>query len=301
MAVNLAAPIAALGEWSVTVAIAGPTQATQGRWEAPLIGGRRALVWLPAEYPASGEPPAHPFPVVYLLHGHPGIYADWASGNWADVQADALMAAGRVAPAILVLPDLYGGRPAVDPGCSSAIDDYLTREVMPFVRSTYATSGRAAVGGYSTGGGCAVVYAARHPDLFGAAFSLAGFFPELPAGPVPVAFLLQVGDSDHEEVGSTRRAAAVLGVQPVLVPGVTHAFPYWKRALGLALPWALAAVGDQWPVRVTPPVAAVSLGAPAALPGELGLGRTLPPPRLVEPAARGLAPAPRRTIPAKRL
>ncbi|HEV7534492.1 MAG TPA: alpha/beta hydrolase-fold protein, partial [Acidimicrobiia bacterium] len=67
------------------------------------IGARDAYVYLPPQYfdPARA---GQRFPLLYLLHGSPGVAVDWLRAGWADRAMDDLLAKHRVAPFIMVMP-----------------------------------------------------------------------------------------------------------------------------------------------------------------------------------------------------
>jgi S-formylglutathione hydrolase FrmB len=145
------------------------------------IGAFKALVYLPEQY---GQPQyAHrSFPVVELIAGSPGTPKTWtASLNVAGV-LDREIAAGRSLPFIAVMPsqDVAGNR---DTQCVNvvhgpAVETYLTTDVRAAVaRAFRANMARDAwaVMGYSSGGFCATNLAMRHPDLYDAAASVAGY------------------------------------------------------------------------------------------------------------------------------
>jgi S-formylglutathione hydrolase FrmB len=268
----------AVAQQGLAISYQGPTRTSQGRWEQHAVGGRNVLVWLPAEYATRASAPGRGFPVVLLLHGNPGNYQNWAGAD-ADVQADALLAAGQLRPAILVLPQLYATTPNGDPGCQDDTETYLTRVLIPWIDLTYATNASRAIGGLSDGGGCGVVWATRHPDLFRAAFSLAGYFPLAPSGIAPLPVLVQVGSGDNvDERGQSTQAASILGVPVMWTPGVSHSFEVWNRELGFVLPWVLRHLSDDWPLRTRAAMDQVTLGAPAPIPGNVN---RVPPPHML--------------------
>ena len=141
--------------------------------ETPALTERtRVRVLLPNGYAAR---PHRRYPVVYLLHGALGDYR-----IWTDVAKIASLTEGF--PAIFVMPD--GGRSGF---YSDWYNDgrfgqpqwerYHVGELVPLIDARYRTvadrASRALLGG-SMGGYGAFSYAARHPDLFGAAVSISG-------------------------------------------------------------------------------------------------------------------------------
>ncbi len=120
-----------------------------------------------------GVPDSVHLPVVYLLHGYGGNYANWIKSvpHIADL-ADAYQM-------MLVCPDgnvssWYIDSP-VDP--SSKYETYITEELIPWIDSHYHTindrSGRS-ITGLSMGGHGALYLAFKHQKLFGAAGSMSG-------------------------------------------------------------------------------------------------------------------------------
>lgn len=129
----------------------------------------RCLVVTPEGYSFSGKP----YPVLYLLHGWSGNYTGWLKdAPQLRQQADAFQM-------ILVCPD--GGYDSwyLDSPVDTTVryETHITQEIVPFVDYYYYTrrepAGRA-IAGLSMGGHGALYLAIRHPDIFGAAGSMAG-------------------------------------------------------------------------------------------------------------------------------
>ena len=133
----------------------------------------RAAVVLPASYAKNKQAR---YPVLYLLHGAYGHFADWLK-NTPDKQLVARLADQY--NLIIVLPEgetfsFYLDSP-VSP--ASQFENYLTKEVLPKIDQTYRTvaEGRGRViTGLSMGGHGALYLAARHPELYCAAGSMSG-------------------------------------------------------------------------------------------------------------------------------
>lgn len=149
-----------------------------------------ASVLLPANYDPTGSTR---YPVLYLFHGRSGDHLDWyRKGGIAAVDQ----------PVITVMPDAgtvgwhadwmgeerFGpdkGKPA------PAWETFHIRELIPWIDAHYPTrtdrAGRS-IAGLSMGGYGAVLYAARHPEVFGLAGSLSGQLDMLAGYPfVPLA------------------------------------------------------------------------------------------------------------------
>lgn len=113
------------------------------------------------------------YPVVYLLHGYGGNYAQWSkiSPQLAKTADDLKI--------IFVCPDGGKGSWYFDSPIDSSIryESYITKELVPYVDanfSTKASSNSRAITGLSMGGHGAMFLATRHSNLFGAAGSTSG-------------------------------------------------------------------------------------------------------------------------------
>ncbi|KAB7727581.1 esterase family protein [Rudanella paleaurantiibacter] len=128
----------------------------------------KAVVLTPDSYNSGRE-----FPVVYLLHGYSGNYADWVK------KAPALAGAVDAQGVIVVCPDgNYGSWYFDSPvDASFRYETYLANELVNWVDTHYRTvknrQGRA-ITGLSMGGHGALYLAFRHQDVFGAAGSMSG-------------------------------------------------------------------------------------------------------------------------------
>jgi S-formylglutathione hydrolase FrmB len=113
------------------------------------------------------------WPVIYLLHGHSGSYAQWPS-TAPQLQQDA-----DAFGLLFVCPDggydsWYFDSP-VDP--SVRYETFVIRELIPYIDTHYPTAAdrtHRAITGLSMGGHGALWLALRHKDLFGAAGSTSG-------------------------------------------------------------------------------------------------------------------------------
>ncbi len=145
---------------------------------APSLGeaARDVWVYLPRSYddPASRD---RRYPVVFLLHGFPGTAGDWFGRGHAGETADLLIARGEMPEVILVGPDgnrgFFGRTLFANAWDGSfAMDDFIRRDLVAWVDSTFRTrasaAGRGAIG-LSDGGTAAVNLVLRHPETFGAA------------------------------------------------------------------------------------------------------------------------------------
>jgi enterochelin esterase family protein len=145
-----------------------------GRYGDPTT--RQLAVYVPPE--ADG-----PLPVIFLLPGFTGNWMSYLKTHpWEEgvVKAyDRGVAAGKLGPALLVMPDCFtklGGSQFVDSSLLGNYETYLTDEVIPFVDGHFVTNPDARRGlvGKSSGGFGAMRLSMRHSDLFGAAASISG-------------------------------------------------------------------------------------------------------------------------------
>ena len=137
------------------------------------------------------------FPTVYVLTGFTGrgrmLLNDHAfQPNFAE-RMDQLIADGKIAPMIAVLPDCftrYGGSQYLNSTATGRYEDYLTQEIVTFVDAkfrTIADKNSRAVMGKSSGGYGALVCALRHANTFGLCASTSGdcyfehcYLPDIP-------------------------------------------------------------------------------------------------------------------------
>ena len=133
----------------------------------------RAAVVLPASYAKNKKAR---YPVLYLLHGAYGHFADWLSKTPDKLLLHRLADQYNL---IIVNPEgetfsFYLDSP-VSP--DSQFETHLTKEVIPAIDQAYRTvpDRRARViAGLSMGGHGALYLSARHPDLYCAAGSMSG-------------------------------------------------------------------------------------------------------------------------------
>lgn len=106
---------------------------------------RHATVWVPPGHAAGS------LPTLYLVHGGGDDYRDWVIQGRADVILDNLLAAGRIAPMLVVMPDgnVPGatGLPQFDSFPRELLDN-----VAPAVEKAYRVTADRALAGLSRGG-----------------------------------------------------------------------------------------------------------------------------------------------------
>jgi S-formylglutathione hydrolase FrmB len=123
--------------------------------------------------PSTSNQVGEKYPVVYLLHGYGGNYAQWSN------TAPQLSKTADDLKIIFVCPDGGKGSWYFDSPIDSSIryESYITKELVPYIDarfSTKATIQSRAITGLSMGGHGGMYLAIRHPELFGAAGSTSG-------------------------------------------------------------------------------------------------------------------------------
>ncbi|HET6209832.1 MAG TPA: alpha/beta hydrolase-fold protein [Jatrophihabitans sp.] len=140
-----------------------------------------ATVYLPPQY---GDPAYanRSFPVLELTSGFPATPNTWIRVLHLDAELNYLIDTGRSAPFIAVVPVQNVASPR-DTECVNVVggpqvDSYLSYDVRTAVeRSVRASTAGSqwTVLGDSTGGYCALDLSLRHPEMFAAAVSIAGY------------------------------------------------------------------------------------------------------------------------------
>jgi enterochelin esterase-like enzyme len=137
---------------------------------------RRALVYLPPQYFSN---PDERFPVVYLLHGSPGMPVDWLRGGGAASAGLAVARHGH--PQILVMPhlsrDWLDDSECVD-GAHVLVETYVVTDLVPAIDHqlrTVADPAARALAGMSAGGYCALNLGLRNRAVFGSIIDMSGF------------------------------------------------------------------------------------------------------------------------------
>ena len=237
------------------------------------FGASEALVYLPPQYFSD---PHRRFDVVYLVHGSPGVPADWFRGGQAPQAARATAAAGH--PVIVVAPRMSHGwldDPECVDGVHERVETHFVRDVVPAVDRSFRTvAGREGrtLGGMSAGGYCALNLGLRHRALIGTIIDMSGDTGPTHTGgtaalfgPGPAAvraardnspadyaatltpdpgtrIWLDCGASDRTVLAQIRAVAATLtargfAVQLHVRPGA-HTFHVWQPALRESLAWS---------------------------------------------------------------
>ncbi len=138
---------------------------------------RSEVVYLPPAWFAQNAPA---LPTVMMIAGEFNTPADWLRiGNVASMFDNFAAAHGGYAP-VFVFVDA-GGSFNNDTECVNGprgnVADHLTKDVPPYMESTFGVSAKSAnwgVVGWSMGGTCAVDLTVMHPEQFGTFIDIAG-------------------------------------------------------------------------------------------------------------------------------
>ena len=161
---------------------------------------RLGVVYLPPQYfqkPYDNER----FPVIELIHGSPGTPGDYEGRLKISGMLRKLVAQHKAKPVVLVIPDANGGLDR-STQCLNTVrgeqdETYLATDVPDDVaaRLRVQRPGPAwGIAGFSEGGFCAANLALRHPDRYGAAAALSGYFEPLRTNHLPRAVDPFAGD-----------------------------------------------------------------------------------------------------------
>jgi enterochelin esterase-like enzyme len=141
-------------------------------YESKSVGAtRRMQVYTPPGYSKDKQ-----YPVLYLLHGIGGDETEWQRFAAPDVMLDNLLADGKAAPMIVVMPngraqkndraegDVFKSAPAF-----AAFEQDLLKDVIPTIESRYSARAdrlHRALAGLSMGGGQSLNFGLGHLDTF---------------------------------------------------------------------------------------------------------------------------------------
>jgi S-formylglutathione hydrolase FrmB len=226
-------------------------------------------VYLPAAY-FTPEGQGLDFPVIEALHGYPGTPEAWIKRLDIAGHLDREIAAGRMAPTVVLLPYQTPDR-LLDTECTNLTggpqsETYLTVDVPAWARSHLRIrTDRAAwaLTGYSAGAFCAMNLVLKHPGQYAAAASLSGCpGPGITIGDrsettsnniawrlshlpqPPVALWIGWADDDRSARTGSRSivalAKAPITVVTATVPHGGHSHAVWKQMEGPAFDWLSA-------------------------------------------------------------
>lgn len=213
---------------------------------------RKALIYTPPGYPGATK-----YPVLYLLHGIGGDEKEWLNGGDPHVILDNLMADGKMAPMIVVMPN---GRAMKDDRASGNIFDKekveafatfekdLLNDLIPYIEKNFPVKTdreNRAIAGLSMGGGQSLNFGLGNLDKFawvGGFSSAPNTKPptELVPDPQKAKELLKLlwiscGDKDNL-IRMSQRTSEYLTEHNVphvyrIIPDGQHDFKVWRDGL----------------------------------------------------------------------
>ena len=166
---------------------------------------RRALVYTPPGYREGSSR----YPVLYLLHGWGGDENEWSEPGHTAQILDNLLAAGKIVPMIVVMPNGHHDRhsvPDLYPPASTAvlaplpprgydaapsiteIPKSIVLDLVPYIDHNFRTipkSSSRAIAGLSMGGAQSLYTGLNHPDIFAYVASFSGALVIWPGAMVP--------------------------------------------------------------------------------------------------------------------
>src|SRR2546426_7010874 len=136
---------------------------------------REIAIYLPPNYD-----PRKAYPAAYAIVGYTGTGRSLLNidplGEDLKAKLDRLLRTGRMGPMIVPMVDCFtrvGGNQYINSTATGRYDDYLHREIIPFVESKYRVS-RRGIWGKSSGGFGSIVQGLLNPDRWAAIGDPAG-------------------------------------------------------------------------------------------------------------------------------
>lgn len=130
---------------------------------------RDVAVYLPPRYD-----PSRRYPAAYGIVGYTGTGKMLLNvdplGEDLKSRLDRLIRTGRMGPMIVPMVDCFtrvGGNQYINSTATGRYDDYLRKEIVPFIESKYRV-GRRGIWGKSSGGYGSIVQGMLHPDTWSA-------------------------------------------------------------------------------------------------------------------------------------
>ncbi|MBN2012123.1 esterase [candidate division KSB1 bacterium] len=142
-------------------------------YQSAELGTRRVVIYTPPGYDHN---PGKKYPVLYLLHGTTDTEETWSKVGRANIILDNLIAQGKAAPMIIVMP--YGRAYPVISKHSGSLRNWenlqefkqdFFNNLLPFVEANYNVipdNDHRAIAGFSGGGGTSLYFGLNNPDYF---------------------------------------------------------------------------------------------------------------------------------------
>ena len=177
------------------------------------------------------------YPVLWLLHGSNMDADQWLKTGKVNRYMDNLISRRAIHPFVIVMPSSEGVP------YTGKSERFITQELSAWLAKTYGletSRAESAVAGMSMGGFGAFDLPLRHPDLYGLAFALSGYFSDdyiakLPYGKkLPMQTILLCGSND-DLVGGNRRLAQALRERKLEFyyreDSGAHTWQYWSNRM----------------------------------------------------------------------
>ena len=132
-------------------------------------------IYLPGSYDTDTE---RTYPVLYLLHGGGESHTVWQRNGQLREVADSLIDCNEAEEMIIVCAEGNENNMMYFNAPQWRYEDFFFKEFIPYIEKTYrakATRDTRAIGGFSMGGGCAVVYGVHHPEMFSMVYDISGY------------------------------------------------------------------------------------------------------------------------------
>lgn len=133
---------------------------------------RKYTVYFPENYKQSKN---KKYPVLYLLHGHSHRNNDWAKDGQLQEIADQHIKNGKSTEMIIITPDAGSIRNGYFDTKGWDYETFFFEEFIPHLETKYRISrdkSSRAIAGFSMGGGGAVAYAIKHPEMFASVYAM---------------------------------------------------------------------------------------------------------------------------------
>lgn len=204
---------------------------------------RRLRVYTPPGYGADTE---RRYPVLYLFHGTGDTEATWTEFGRANLILDNLIADGKSAPMLLVMPDGHADLQDEEGDHRANFIRFeadVIGSVIPLVDSTYRTlampAGRA-VNGLSMGGMQSLEIGINHPDLFAYVGGMSAYVPK-------PEDLIAKGLANHHLNDELKLLWIQIGRDDYLLKD-SESFRSLLERRGIRLHWAVTDGDHEWTV-----------------------------------------------------
>lgn len=206
---------------------------------------RRVMIYTPPGYAGNTER----YPVFYLIHGGGGDEEAWVDMGRAPEIFDNLIAQGKMAPMIVVIPNandwevtspnhVTPPEVGMGPGTPNTIlrfPESLVSDLVPFVDKNYRTKADRddrAIAGLSRGGAQTLDAALNHLDMFSWVGVFSGGLPLLPGVRIDIPMPADAAMRRGPDLGHSIDPAKFAALFPELGPGVNSKLHLFYLTIG---------------------------------------------------------------------